>query len=200
MADFKEYHKEEPFYAGYCVGDRAGERYLERREKIMHSGYYSFRSEIYRVSFPNECEALGEYFRRWLRWDGKREEEEPNWPDIKASFASRSHPFYVTFSCNYETATARGSEFCEIWIAGKKRLKARRLFQDSNEYDRACIDALLFTAQQVTPRAREFILLPEEGVSFAYQVAVQLYDLRKEILSPSPSLRIRVGDDYDLPG
>src|SRR6516165_2842651 len=71
MAAWKEYHKDKPFYVGYCVGDKAGMRYLERREKIMHSGYHSFRSEIYRVSFPNECEALFEYFRRWLLYEGE---------------------------------------------------------------------------------------------------------------------------------
>src|SRR6267142_2635816 len=57
MSAFKEYHKNKPFFPAYCVGDKAGERYLERREKIMHSGYHSFRSEIYRVAFPNECKA-----------------------------------------------------------------------------------------------------------------------------------------------
>jgi len=200
MAAWKAYHKNKPFYVGYCVGDKAGMRYLERRERIMHSGYHSFRSEIYRVCFPNECDALSEYFRRWLLYPGEPEEEEPNWPEIKASFASRSHPFWVTFSCNYEAASARGSEFCEIWMAGKKRLKARNLMQDRNEYDRACLDALVFIAEQTTPRARQFILQPEEGFSFAYQVAVQLHDLRKEILSSAPPLRIRIGGNDDFSG
>jgi hypothetical protein len=194
MSAWKEYHKGKPFYPGYCVGDKAGERYLERREKIIDSGYFFSGSEIYRVCFPNECDALREYFLHWLAWDGKREEEEPNWPEVKASFASRSHPFYVTFSCDYETAIARGDEFYEKWVAGKKRLKARKLMQDSNEYDRACIDALVFTAGQITPRARKFKVAPEKEFSFPYQVAVQLYALRKEILSPSPPLRIVIGD------
>jgi hypothetical protein len=202
MAAWKEYHKDKPFYVGYCVADRAADRYFERREKIRHAGYHSFRSEIYRVSFPNECEALSEYFRRWLLYEGELEEEEPNWPDIKASFASCSHPFWVTFSCNYEAATARGSEFCEVWITGKKRLKARDLMQDRNEYDRACLDALVFIAEQISLRARAFILRPEEGFSFAYQVAVQFHDLRQEILSSAPPLRIRMGGNekvYGLP-
>jgi hypothetical protein len=197
MAAWKEYHKGKFFYPGYCVGDKAGMRYLERRERIMHAGFHFFGSEIYRVAFPNECEALHEYFRRWLRYEGKEEEEEPNWPEIKASFASRSHPFWVTFSCNREEAADRGAEFYAIWLAGKKRLRARQLMQDSDEYDRACIDALVLTAFQITPRAREFILRPEAEFSFAYQVAVQLYALRKEILSRVLPLRIRVGDDYD---
>jgi hypothetical protein len=194
MAAWKEYYKEKPFYPGYCVGDKAGMRYLERREQIQHSGYYSLRSEIYRVSFPNECDALSKYFQRWLAWDGKLAEEEPDWPEIKASFAPRSHPFWVTFSCNYEAAKARGGEFYEIWLTGKKRLIARKLIQDSSEYDRACIDALLFSAEQITPRARQFILQPEDGFSFARQVAAQLYGLRKEILSLSPPFRISIGD------
>ena len=202
MSAFKEYRRKASFYPGYCFEKGAEERYFERRERIMHSGYHSFRSEIYRVSFPNECEALSEYFRRWLLYEGELEEEEPNWPDIKASFASRSHPFWVTFSCNYAAATARGSEFCEIWITGKKRLKARGLMQDRNEYDRACLDALVFIAEQISLRARAFILRPEEGFSFAYQVAVQLHDLRKEIFSSAPPLRIRMGGNekvYGLP-
>jgi hypothetical protein len=194
MSAWKEYHEGKPFPPAYAVGDKAGERYLERRERIMHAGYYSSRSEIYRVVFPNECTALREYFRRWLCWDGEVEEEEPNWPEIKASFAPRSHPFYVTFSCNYEKAVDRGVAFARAWIAGKKRLKARRLMQDSSEYDRACIDALALTAQQMTPRAKEFILFPEEEFSFPYQVALQLYDLRREIRSPSRTLRIQLGD------
>ena len=192
IAAFKEHRKDKPFYPSYCVEEAAIDRYLERREKVMHSGYYSFRSEIYRVAFPSECTALREYFRCWLRWSGGG--EEPNWPDIKASFADRGHPFWVTFSCNYETAVDRGAEFCEIWIAGKKRLRARKLLQDSNEYDRACIDALAFTALQITSRAEEFTVLPLESFSFAYQIAVQLYELRKEIRSPALPLRISVGD------
>jgi hypothetical protein len=196
MAAFKAYYKTKPFFAAWCVGDKAGERYLRRREKIIHSGYYFFGSEVYRVSFPNECAALGEYFRQWLRWDGKREEEEPNWPEIKISFAPRSHPFWVTLSCNYETAAGRGAEYCAIWLSGKKRLKARNLMQEGgNEYDRACIDALVLTANQVTSaRAREFTVLPEAEFSFPYQVAVQIYNLRKEIVTSSLPLRIRVGD------
>jgi hypothetical protein len=194
MSAWKEYHKDKPFPPAYCVGDKAGERYLERKEKTKYAGFHFFGSEIYRASFPNECEALHEYYRRWLRYDGKDEEEEPNWPDLKASFASRSHPFWVTFSCNYETAAERGPAFCAIWVSGKKRLKARNLMQDVNEYDRACIDALILTANQITPLARKFIVLPEKAFSFPYQIAVQIYDSRKEIVSRSPALRISIGD------
>ena len=194
MAAWKEYHKEKPVPLPYCVGDKAGERYLEGRERIRHAGYHSLGSEVYRVCFPNECDALAEYFRLWLKWDGKREEEEPNWPEIKTSFASRNHPFWTAFSCNYETATERGDEFYRAWLCGKKRLKARKLMGDVNEYDRACIDALVLTAGQVTSRAREFVILPEEDFSFPYQIAVQIHDLREEIVTASFPLRIRVGD------
>jgi len=194
MAAWKEYHKEKPVPLPYCVGDKAGERYLERRERLNYSGFHFFGSEVYRVCFPNECDALAEYFRRWLRYDGKREEEEPNWPEVKTSFAAQNHPFWTTFSCNYETAAERGSEFCAVWISGKKRLKARNLMGDINEYDRACIDALVLTANQVTPAAAKFLILPEEEFSFPYQIAVQIHDLRKEIVTSSPPLRIRVGD------
>ena len=194
MAAWKEYHKGKPFPLPYCVGDKAGMRYLERREKLIHSGFHFFGSEVYRVCFPCECEALHAYFRRWLRDDWKEEEEEPNWPEIKASFASRSHPFWTFFSCNHATAAERGAEFYTAWISGKKRLKARFLTQDSSEYDRALIDALVLTANQFTPAARTFTVLPEADFSFPYQIAVQIYDLRKEIVSSSPRLRISVGD------
>jgi hypothetical protein len=193
MACWKEYHKDKPFPLPYAVGDKAGERYLERRERLVHSGFHFFGSEIYRAVFPCECEALHEYFRRWLRYDGK-EEEEPNWPELKTSYAARSHPFWTFFSCNHEKAASRGAEFYSVWIAGKKRAKARLLMRDSNEYDRAVIDALVLTANQFTPLARGFSIIPEADFSFPYQIAVQIYDLRKEIVSSSPPLRISIGD------
>src|ERR1700752_4355994 len=49
MSTWKEHHKDKPFPVAYCIQEKAADRYLERKERITHSGYYSFRSEIYRV-------------------------------------------------------------------------------------------------------------------------------------------------------
>jgi len=191
MEEFKATRKGKKFYVSYCVEEGAIDRYVKHRERLRASGYFVCGSFIYRVCYPNECTALKEYFARWLHW--QEGEPEPNWWEVRADFAPVSHPFWTTFSCSFEAARERGEEFLEIWTSGKNKLLSRQLMQDASEYDRASIDALIFTACQITPLAKNFLVLPEEEeFSFPYQIAIQLYDRRKEILSPAPRLRIEL--------
>lgn len=178
------------FYPSYCVEEGARDRYRAAREKIRYSGYHSFRSEIYRAVFPAECSGLREYFRRWLLYEGPG--SEPNWWDLKTELALKSHPYWAFFGCDFTQAKDRGDEFLAIWLAGKKRLMARHLMSEAHECDRACIDALVFIAEQTSPLARDFILAPLEEESLAYQTARQFHDRRARILSAAPVLKITV--------
>jgi hypothetical protein len=173
------------FYISYFLDNAALDRYSENQEKLRFSGYHSCRSEVYRACFPGECTALNEYFLRWLQWNGAKDTE-PLWHNIKLEFAKINHPFWTYFSFTHPPAS-----FEKEWISAKAKLYSRKLLQDADEYDRACIEALVFSARQITQLSDDFLIDPlSEELSYPYQVAVQLYSKREEFMSNSPVLHI----------
>ena len=178
------------FYISYLVSNESMDRYEKNQEKLRFSGYHSCRSEVYRACFPAECTALRDYFLRYLQWNGSKETE-PIWQDVQLEFAKINHPFWTYFSFKHPF-----SGFEKEWISGKSKLYSRSLLQDANEYDRACIEGLIFTARQLTILSDDFLIDPlSKEFSYPYQVAVQLYSKREEFMSNSPVLQISLTDE-----
>jgi hypothetical protein len=191
MAGFKKLTVERDFYPSFLLDDFAADRYEEHREKIAYNGYYSLRSEIFRACYPAECAALDYYFSEWLSWGGG-EMDEPSWFEAKVETALDNHPFWVYYSFTLEETRAIDPRLESLWNSGKKKILSKKLSQDRNEYQRACHEALVFKAIEITPLAKKFVVLPKEEHPYPLQVAVQLYDNRAKFLSTSGPLKIEL--------
>jgi hypothetical protein len=168
----------EGFYVGYLVSDRAQAHYDEFRERFSSNGFYTVRSEVFRKTYPAECNWLGEYFRLMVT-----EEEEPEWFEVRTRFLLTSPPVWVYYAFSREETRALGEARERLWISGKSWVAARKLEGDRAEYRRAAVEALYATALGFSPLAATFTLVPGAAEEFPlpYQVGFQFRSRKNDV-------------------